>query len=49
MVRFENNISLPGALQLVVWFLVLTLIGLHAQAPQAPPQSVSAAPTAGLA
>ena len=45
MVRFENSMPLPRALQLVVWFLVLTLMGLHAQAPQAVPQSVSAAPS----
>ena len=43
MVPFENNMSLVRALQLVSSFLVLTLTGLHAQAPQGMPQPVSGA------
>ena len=45
MVRFENSMSLIRALQFVVWFLVLTVTGLHAQAPQGAPQPVSGAPS----
>ncbi len=45
MVLFENNMSLLRALQLVSWFLVLTLIGLHAQAPQGAQPPVSGAPS----
>ena len=45
MVRFENGMSLIKALQLIAWFLVVTVTGLYAQAPQGAPQPVSGAPS----
>ena len=48
MVRFENGMSLIKALQLIAWFLVVTVTGLYAQAPQGAPQPVSGAPSSSL-